>query len=39
MPKSQPLGKQPRQHIDAYGGIKAGTSRSGSAPDTLGRAE
>ena len=28
MPKSQPLGKQLRQHIDAYGGIKAGTSRS-----------
>ena len=27
MPKSQPLGKQPRQHIDAYGGIKAGTSQ------------
>ena len=31
MPKSQPLGKQPRQHIDAYGGIKAGTSLLSSA--------
>ena len=40
MPEKQPLEKHPQQHqLDAYGGIEAGTSRSGSAPDTLGRAE